>query len=158
MKKLLFLLVTLLLSVSLFACGEDEGDGDNGNGDTSGEGSGTAESYTVTWYSHDGNKITEETLTKGSVPSRTYNVIDTAEWDYTFLGWRSQPTGDALSTLPEISADVSYYASVTRAKRLKPLNTEHLQQSPTSPCTRGIALWAGLPMRISLYLPILQRQ
>jgi len=117
MKKLLFLLVTLLLSVSLFACGEDEGDGDNGNGDTSGEGSGTAESYTVTWYSHDGNKITEETLTKGSVPSRTYNVIDTAEWDYTFLGWRSQPTGDALSTLPAISADVSYYASVTRAKR-----------------------------------------
>ena len=73
--------------------------------------------YTVSWYNENGVLIANQTVAEGSVPSRNYTVTDTAEWNYSFDGWSATLGGDALNTLPAVSGNISYYASVSRTKQ-----------------------------------------
>ncbi len=114
MKKLFLLLSALMVSLALFACGDDPS---NNDGTDIPVESPEEETFTVTWYDSDGALITKETLEKGTVPARTYTVTDTAEWDYTFVGWSTTKGGNALASLPSVSADVSYYAKVNKVKQ-----------------------------------------
>ena len=73
--------------------------------------------YTVSWYNENGTLIANQTVTEGTVPSRNYTVTDTVEWNYTFDGWSSSLGGETLNSLPAVSGNVSYYASVSKVKQ-----------------------------------------
>ncbi len=103
MKKALLFILTLIIIISLASCStppEDPAD--------------ESTKYTVTWIDDGGKTLKTEELTEGTPPSYTYNPVDTAQWDYTFLGWSATSGGEVLSTLPAISADTIYYASVSK--------------------------------------------
>lgn len=109
MKKLLsILLIILSLSFALYSCG-----GDNGN-----ENGGTEPvKYTVTWMDEGGNTLSTSTVEENTVPSYTYTVNDTPEWDYTFIGWSASADGEVLSSLPSASGNATYYAIVSAVKQ-----------------------------------------
>ena len=107
MKKVLILFFALFLTVCcLVACNKDE----------------TPETephmYSVTWLDENGNTLTTSSVEEGTTPSYTYNVQDTAEWDYTFIGWSTSANGEALDTIPKATANVTYYALVSATKQV----------------------------------------
>ena len=107
MKKALILFFALFLTVCcLVACNQDE----------------TPETephmYSVTWLDENGNTLTTSSVEEGTTPSYTYNVQDTAEWDYTFIGWSTSANGEALDTIPKATANVTYYALVSATKQV----------------------------------------
>lgn len=74
--------------------------------------------YRIFWVDKDGKTIAEEKVQAGDAPvGCTYTVQDTAEWDYTFLGWALAADGDVLSGIPTASADTTYYARVSAVKQ-----------------------------------------
>lgn len=106
MKKLFVsIILTLLLMLSITACG--------GNGDTPPE---KDKEYTITWIDEKGNEIKKTAVKENTVPSNTYSVNDTAEWDYTFDGWSETSGGEVLNTLPAADKDATYYAIVSKTK------------------------------------------
>ena len=74
--------------------------------------------YSVTWVDENGNTLTTSSVEEGTTPSYTYNVQDTAEWDYTFIGWSTSANGEALDTIPKATANVTYYALVSATKQV----------------------------------------
>ena len=75
-------------------------------------------SYQISFYDEDGTLLTTKSVNEGSIPSHTYQPVDTAEWDYSFEGWKSSlSSSTVLTTLPAASANASYYASVTSTKK-----------------------------------------
>lgn len=75
-------------------------------------------SYQISFYDEDGTLLTTKSVNEGSIPSHTYQPVDTAEWDYSFEGWKSSlSSSTVLTTLPAASANASYYASVTSVKK-----------------------------------------
>ena len=72
-KALLILILCLFTAFTLISC----------NG---GENEQPAVTYTVSWMDENGSKLSSTTVNEGEVPSYTYTVTDTAEWDYTFEG------------------------------------------------------------------------
>ena len=74
-------------------------------------------SYTVRWFDENGTLLSSENVNEGSTPSYTYTLTDTAEWDYTVLGWSLSVNGELLSEIPVASADASYYAVVSATKQ-----------------------------------------
>jgi hypothetical protein len=82
MKKLLLILsLFLALTLTLLSC--------NGGNQTV--------TYAVDWFDENGNKLSSTTVNEGDTPEYTYNVTDTAEWDYTFEGWSATENGEILS-------------------------------------------------------------
>ena len=73
--------------------------------------------FTITWMNENGTSLGTTTVEEGTVPSQTYSVTDTAEWDYTFLGWATTQGGDVLSSIPAASANATYYAVVSAVKK-----------------------------------------
>lgn len=72
--------------------------------------------YTITWLDETGKEIKKTEVESGSVPKNDYSVTDTAEWDYTFLGWSSSANGEVLTSIPEATQHASYYAVVSKTK------------------------------------------
>ena len=108
MKKLLFsIIVTLLIVFSLTAC----------NGETPPTPPAEPDvEYTVTWIDESGKEIKKTSVKENEKPSNQYSVNDTAEWDYTFVGWSATQNGEVLTELPKATADATYYAIVTKEK------------------------------------------
>lgn len=73
--------------------------------------------HTVKWYNEDGGLLAEQELKEGVTPAYTYNKQDTAEWDFTVEGWSATTGGNVLQSLPALTADVEYYAVVSRVKQ-----------------------------------------
>ena len=77
----------------------------------------TPSSFTITWKDENGNTLTTTTVEKGATPSYLYTKNDTAEWDYTVLGWSATQNGEVLEALPVANENATYYAKVKQEKR-----------------------------------------
>ena len=118
MKKLFSVIFILLsLSFALYSC-NGNGDGDE-NGSVNGGESNDVESvmYTFTWKDENGNILSSTSVKENDVPSYVYTVEDTAEWDYTFIGWSDSTDGDVLTSIPQAVNDATYYARVSAVKQ-----------------------------------------
>ncbi|MBR2930812.1 MAG: InlB B-repeat-containing protein [Clostridia bacterium] len=128
-RTLALLLVLIAILISMASCGSPETDkpgDDTPSGDLPGEDTPGEETpgdetpkvtYTITWVDEDGETITTSTVEEGKLPSYSYTVTDTAEWDYTFEGWSATAGGDVLIELPVAAGDASYYAKVSAVKQ-----------------------------------------
>lgn len=114
MKKLALVTILLLAVLLLFACGGNTPS--EGGDDTPNEPS-SKKTYTVTWVDENGDTLKSLKVEENKKPSYSYNVTDTAEWDYTFEGWASTPNGSVISELPAVTSDVTYYAQVSALKQ-----------------------------------------
>lgn len=74
--------------------------------------------YTITWVDEKGNTLLAENVKEGETPSYTYSVQDTAEWDYTLDGWSTSESGEVLGTIPNATANATYYAIVSAVKQV----------------------------------------
>ena len=82
--------------------------------------------YTVTWVDENGNTLSTQSVKEGTTPFYSYNVQDTAEWDYTLEGWSTSAGGEALATIPNATANATYYALVSRVKQVYTVNFDTL--------------------------------
>ncbi len=104
MKKLYYFLFLALATFSLLvSCG--------GSGDDN-----TVE-YNITWMDETGAVLKTTKVKEGAIPTYTYEKTDTAEWDYSFAGWKNSADGEVLSQLPLADSDATYYAEITKTKR-----------------------------------------
>ena len=79
----------------------------------------TVNTYTVTWKSQDGQTVleTDENVPYGTAPSFDLadpDMQDTAQYDYTFVGWYTSSGSEAgtlESGLPTVTGDTTYYAA-----------------------------------------------
>ena len=111
MKKLICLLLMCLLCITVFvACEEAPND------TTTTPPADEKKEYTITWKSETGTTLGTTKVQEGNIPSYTYTVTDTAEWDYTMNGWASEQNGE-VSQIPAASANATYYANVTKTKQ-----------------------------------------
>lgn len=107
MKKIMILVLTVLSAMFvLIACNSTE----TPEAET--------KAYTITWVDEKGNTLLTESVKEGETPSYTYNVQDTAEWDYTLNGWSTSKTGEVLGTIPNATANATYYAIVSSVKQV----------------------------------------
>ncbi len=107
MKKIIILVLTVCLAmVALIACNSTE----TPEAET--------KAYTITWVDEKGNTLLAESVKEGETPSYTYNVQDTAEWDYTLNGWSTSKDGEVLGTIPNATANATYYAIVSAVKQV----------------------------------------
>lgn len=111
MKKFIIALCALLALTFVFVGCKDK------NKDNNQEPSQQTPSYTIQWFDESGNLITTTQVKKGDEPAYQYNLVDTAEWDYTFLGWANSVNGEVLERLPSVDKDCSYYACASKAKQ-----------------------------------------
>lgn len=86
----------------------------------------TARTYTVTWMPQDGQGNAYETDTGVAYNARpSYDGAEPtkaadAEHTYTFVGWATTPnqtSGSAVVDLPNVTADVTYYAAFSATKQ-----------------------------------------
>lgn len=86
----------------------------------------TPNKYTVIWKGQDGNTVLEtddKTAVYGTAPSYDgENPVkdDTAEFDYEFVGWATEPnqtSGTEEDKLPAVSGDTTYYAAFSETRR-----------------------------------------
>ena len=121
MKKQLAILLSLFAATTILAtsCKDKGSDGDDSSITISSpaDTSDVTPSYTITWMDENGSLITTTTVEEGQTPSYAYNVVDTAEWDFTFLGWATTADGEILTNIPSAVADVTYYAKVSAVKQ-----------------------------------------
>ncbi|MBQ8380984.1 MAG: InlB B-repeat-containing protein [Clostridia bacterium] len=110
MKKIFMLMLTvLLLAFSFVSCNNDNGsDNEDGNNEVK---------YSVKWFSESGEELKVTEVKEGEVPSYSYSVNDTDEWDYTFIGWANEADGAPIYQLPVATGDASYYAIVNKVKK-----------------------------------------
>ena len=107
MKKIILLVFTVLLAMlAMVACNNTE----TPEAET--------KTYTITWIDENGNTLLAESVKEGETPSYTYNVQDTAEWDYTLNGWSTSKAGEVLGTIPNATANATYYANVSAVKQV----------------------------------------
>lgn len=155
-KALLTLLLTLALLFTLCACGgntdctehkdlDNDGKCDICQAEMKDDDENEDVSYTVTWIDEKGNTIKTESVKEGSVPSYSYEVSDTAEWDYTFDGWKDTADGEILSSIPAASKDASYYASVSSVKQKYTVSFDSMGGSTVASQTVEYGSKASLP-------------
>lgn len=86
----------------------------------------TPRTYTVTWMPQDGQDTAYETDTGVAYNARpSYDGTEPtkaadAEHTYTFVGWATTPnqtSGSAVDALPNVTADVTYYAAFSATKQ-----------------------------------------
>ena len=127
-KTVALILLVMSLILAFTACGKKNKDDvteNPGTEDNVPENPGTNDpkpepvvTYTVTWVDENGQTLTTQTVNEGTVPAYTYNVQDTAEWDYTFNGWATTAGGEALSAIPAATANATYHALVSGIKQV----------------------------------------
>ncbi|MBR4124555.1 MAG: InlB B-repeat-containing protein, partial [Clostridia bacterium] len=85
------------------------------------------ETFNVTWRNYDGSLIyTDTDVPYGSRPSYDYSIPskpfdDNTGKEYTFIGWALSPdstTATAASDLPDVSANVTYFAIFSSTDKL----------------------------------------
>lgn len=107
MKRIILLVLTSLLAMfALAACNSAEAP------------EAETKTYTITWVDEKGNTLLAENVKEGETPSYTYSVQDTAEWDYTLDGWSTSESGEVLGTIPNATANATYYAIVSAVKQV----------------------------------------
>lgn len=107
MKKIIILVLTALLAMfALIACNSNEAP------------EAETKTYTITWVDEKGKTLLVENVKEGETPSYTYGVQDTAEWDYTLDGWSTSESGEVLGTIPNATANATYYAIVSAVKQV----------------------------------------
>ncbi len=136
MKKLLCIMLALIACIFLVACDDSEESSSSPEGsqkesvsdseagsesekeEQNDETQSTAPTkYTIKWFDELGNLLKSESVTEGEIPSYTYTVEDTAEWDYTVKGWSKTNGGSVLSNIPSATEDASYYSIVEKVKQ-----------------------------------------
>ena len=140
MKKIVFLAVLLMALLLVSACG-GPAETTPAAATTTAEATTTAPvttvpHYTVSFYDEAGTLLAANDFVEGAVPSYAYNKADTAEWDYTVEGWSATIGGEALSALPAVSGNASYYAVVSAAKRSYTITFDTGDGSAVSSITR----------------------
>ena len=73
--------------------------------------------YNVSFYNEEGTLLNKVNYSYGDTPSYTYTKTDTQEWKYVMHGWSKTLGGEALTSLPKVTADAEYYAVVTKTKQ-----------------------------------------
>ncbi|MBQ4070961.1 MAG: InlB B-repeat-containing protein [Clostridia bacterium] len=140
MKRIaFFVLLVLSLVIAITACGKD----DPQTEPTPDEGEPIT--YTITWVDENGNTLATQNVKEDAVPSYTYNVTDTAEWDYTFNGWSASTGGEALSSIPSATANATYYALVSAVKQVYTVSFNTLGGSAVEPQTVEYGSKAAMP-------------
>lgn len=117
MKRKFLMGVFLLASVFILTCCVDSEDPADDGGYQNGSPENYTEKYSITFLNEEGDILSTKQVEQGKTPSYNYSVDDTAEWDYTFVGWSETENGDALSQLPVATKNASYYAIVTATKQ-----------------------------------------
>lgn len=75
-------------------------------------------SYNVSFYDESGILLATKPVSEGNIATYLYEPTDTAEWDYSFEGWKTSiESTTVITTLPPATEDASYYASVTSVKQ-----------------------------------------
>lgn len=105
-KLLISLLIGLSSACIMTACGQPS------NTEKS------ATTYTVVFKDESGKTLHSAEVEEGKIPSYVYDKADTAEWDYTVIGWSTTQDGEILSSLPTVSADATYFAKVEQKKQV----------------------------------------
>ena len=115
LKTLLIVVLSIIATLSLVACG-----GGNNQQNSAGGNSSTVEEtkYDISWYDDAGTLIQTTSVKEGTAPTLSWEKNDTVEFDYTLKGWATTLGGSALSTLPNASANASYYAVVESKKQV----------------------------------------
>ena len=72
--------------------------------------------YLITFKDEIGNTLESKQWEEGVIPSYNYEKADTAEWDYTVLGW-SLSMGGQVITIPAATENATYFAVVSQTKR-----------------------------------------
>ena len=120
MKKLLYVLCLSLAVLMIFtACKKDDVEGAPPAATPEETPTVTPEKtmYTITWVDENGSTLSSVQVEEGSVPGYSYTKSDTAEWDYSFIGWSSSADGDVLTEIPKATQDSTYYAKVNAVKQ-----------------------------------------
>lgn len=116
----------------------------------------TARTYTVTWMPQDGQGNAYETDTGVAYNARpSYGGTEPtkaadAEHTYTFVGWATTPnqtSGSAVVDLPNVTADVTYYAAFSATKQTYTIRFETEAGGTltgTTECT-GLSYGADFP-------------
>ena len=113
-KKIpILLLAGLACACLLGACGQST---PNSSPSTDTESSTIVNKYTITFKDEAGEVLHTAEVEEGKIPAYTYEKQDTAEWDYTVLGWSATQDGEVLSTLPAATENATYYAKVEQKK------------------------------------------
>ena len=116
MKKRAFLFVPLVLGLLATGCGGKETPQDNKQNENQPSGNSQTTQYTITFKDENGNVLESKKWDEGTTPSYSYEKPDTAEWDYSVLGW-SATEGGELITIPSASSDATYFAIVSAIKQ-----------------------------------------
>lgn len=116
----------------------------------------TARTYTVTWMPQDGQDTAYETDTGVAYNARpSYDGTEPtkaadAEHTYTFAGWATttnQTSGSTVDALPNVTADVTYYAAFSATKQTYTIRFETEAGGTltgTTECT-GLSYGADFP-------------
>ena len=116
----------------------------------------TARTYTVTWMPQDGQGNAYETDTSVAYNARpSYDGTEPtkaadAEHTYTFVGWATttnQTSGSTVDALPNVTADVTYYAAFSATKQTYTIRFETEAGGTltgTTECT-GLSYGADFP-------------
>lgn len=117
-KTVALILLVMSLILAFTACGKKNKDDVTENPGTNDPKPEPVVTYTVSWLDENGQILTTQTVNEGTVPAYTYNVQDTAEWDYTFNGWAATAGGEVLSEIPAATANATYHALVSAVKQV----------------------------------------
>ena len=116
MKKRAFLFVPLVFGLLATGCGGKETPQDNKQNENQPSGNSQTTQYTITFKDENGNVLESKKWDEGTTPSYSYEKPDTAEWDYSVLGW-SATEGGELITIPSATSDATYFAIVSAIKQ-----------------------------------------
>ncbi len=112
-KRVTLLLLIILVLFAFVACGNSQETPDTPETPNTPD-----TTYTITWVDENGETLSSQTVKEGEVPAYSYNVQDSAEWDYTFIGWATATSGEALSEIPAANSNTTYYALVSAVKQI----------------------------------------
>ena len=115
MKKIVLSLFISLLLVFATACGQPS---------ETPEPTPEPTKYTVSFIDENGTTLSQSSVEENKIPSYSYSVTDTDEYDYTFEGWSLTANGEVLASLPAVTTDISYYAIVSKVKQIYTVNFE----------------------------------
>lgn len=121
MKKTVILIILIVLTLfAITACASEEGFEENSAPSTGSDPTPapSSKTYTITWVDENGTVLTSKAVKEGETPSYSYSLQDTAEWDYTMVGWSSAANGEVLTKIPDATANATYYAVVTATKQV----------------------------------------
>lgn len=112
------LLIALGSTLMFAACGSTASDLPATSDDAPSDDSIPVTTYEITWKDENGNILTTTEIEEGKTPSYVYEKVDTAEWDYTVLGWSITQDGEVLSSIPAATSNTTYYAKISQEKQV----------------------------------------